>query len=112
VLGLAKDAADTSWFLARRTGTGAVQRINTGQAYAANQVLDLVMFARPNWDRVAARLVFQNFDGSGTVLYDDVWTVNLPAAGTLLGRHLQARNGTTAAAANVELVRSYVESDF
>lgn len=112
VLGLLKDSADTNWQLARRTGTGAVQKINTGQAYAANQVLDLILFAPPNWDRVAARLVLQNFDGSSTVLYDDVWTDNLPAATTLLGRHHQVRNGTTAAAANVELVRSYVESDF
>jgi hypothetical protein len=112
VLGLVKDIAHTTWRLARRTGTGAVQLIDTAHAYAANQVLDLILFARPNWDRVAARLVLQNFDGTSTVLYDDVWTDNLPASTTLLGRHLQVRNGTTAAAANVELVRSYLESDF
>lgn len=111
VLGLVKDQADTTWWLVRRTGTGTVQRINTTHAYAVNQVLDLILFARPNWDRVAVRLVLQNFDGSSTTLYDDVWTDNLPAAGTLLGRHLQVRNGATAAAANVELIRSYLESD-
>ncbi|MCA2992058.1 hypothetical protein [Gemmatimonas sp.] len=112
VLGLVKDAADTTWFLARRTGSGAVQRINTTQPYAVNQVLDLILFARPNWDRLAVRLVLQNFDGTSTVIYDDVWTDNLPAGATLLGRHHQVRNGVSAAAANVELVRSYLESDF
>lgn len=111
VLGLVKDAAHTTWRLARRTGTGAVQLIDTLETYAANLVYDLVVFARPNWDRVGVRFVRQNFDGTSTVIYDDVWTDNLPAATTLLGRRIEARNGAVASAANVEMVRSYLESD-
>ncbi len=112
LLAVLKDSGHSTWRLARRTGTGTVQLIDTGEAYAANRVYDLVLFARPNWDRVAVRLVRQEFDGTATVLYDDVWTDNLPTATTLLGRHVQVRNGTTGAAANVELVRAYTESDF
>jgi hypothetical protein len=47
-----------------------------------------------------------------TSLYDDEWTTFIPTATTLMGRHCQVRNGATAAAANVEMVRCYVESDF
>jgi hypothetical protein len=111
VLGLVKDSAHTTWRLARRTGTGTVQLIDTAETYAVNLVYDLILFARPGWDRVGARFVRQNFDGSSTVLYDDVWTTDLPATTTLVGRKVEVRNGAVAAAANVELVRSYCESD-
>jgi hypothetical protein len=112
VLALIKDSADSTWQFARRTGTGTVQKVNLGQAYAVNQVLDLVLFSRPNGSEVFVTVRLQNFDGTATTLLDTSYTTDIPTAGTLLGRHLQVRNGTTAAAANVDLVRSYVESDF
>ena len=57
-------------------------------------------------------MVRQNFDGTSTVLLDTTYDTSIPANTTLLGRHLQVRNGTTAAAANVEMARIYSESDF
>ena len=110
-LGLIKDSGDANWQLARRTGTGTVQKINTGEAYTTNKLYDLTMYARPNWDRVSVRLLRHEYDGTTTTLYEAEWTDFLPAAATLLGRHCQVRNGTTASAAQVDLVRSYLESD-
>jgi hypothetical protein len=112
VVGIVKDTTDSNLWFARRTGTGTVQKADLGIAYAVNVVLDLVLFARPNGDRIGVRVARQNFDGTATVLLDTEYTTDIPAVGTLLGRHLQVRNGVTAAATNVELIRSYLESDF
>jgi hypothetical protein len=112
VLALIKDSADTNWQFARRTGAGTVQKVALSLAFAANQVLDLVLYSRPNGSSVFVSVRQQNFDGTTTTLLDTEYTTDLPANTTLLGRHLQVRNGVVAAAANVDLVRSYVESDF
>lgn len=112
VLAVVKDTADATWFFARRTGTGAVQKVNLGVAPANNQTFDLVMFSRPNGGEIFVRVVQHNFDGSSTVLLDTSYTTDIPAAGTLLSRTHQVRNGVTAAADNFDLVRSYLESDY
>lgn len=111
VLGLVKRTGDTTWQLIRRTGTGTAQLVNTGHTYAANQVLDHVMFAAPGASGVTMRFVLQNFDGTATLITEQTFTDNLPANTTFLSRHIGIRNGS-AAAANIELVRSYLESDF
>jgi hypothetical protein len=112
VLGVIKDSADTNWFFARRAGTGTVQKVNLSVAVANNQTFDLVMFSRPNGGEIFVRVVQHNFDGSSTLLLDTSYTTDIPAAATLLSRTHQVRNGTTAAADNFDLVRSYLESDY
>jgi hypothetical protein len=112
VLGVIKDSGDTNWQFARRAGTGTVQKVSLGVAPANNQTFDLVMFSRPNGSEIFVRVVQHLFDGTFTVLLDTSYTTDIPAAGTLLSRTHQVRNGTTAAADNFELVRSYVESDY
>ncbi len=111
-IGICKDQADTDLFFSRRAGAGAATRVNLTIAYAVNVVLDLWLFSRPNGSEIGARVVRQNFDGSSTVLLDTTYNTSIPANTQLLGRHLQVRNGATAAAANVEMARVYSESDF
>jgi len=107
-----KDSTDTNWQFVRRTGTGTAQKVNLGVAVANNQTFDLTMFSAPNGTGIGVRIVqFTGFSTS-TVLLDTVYTDNLPASATLLGRHFQVRNGATAAADNLDLVRWYLESDF
>ena len=110
-MGICKDAADTNLFFSRRAGAGAASKVDLTIAYAANAVLDLWLFSRPNGSDIGVRVARQNFDGTITVLLDTTYNTSIPANTQLLGRHCQARNGTTAAAANVEMVRIYSESD-
>lgn len=113
VLGMLKDTGDTNWQFARRTGSGTVQKVNLGVAVANNQVFDLTIYCPPNGSTIYVRIVqYTSIGGAQTVLLDTSYTTDIPAAATLLGRHFQVRNGTTAAADNLDLVRWYLESDF
>lgn len=40
-----------------------------------------------------------------------IYTTDIPALATLLSRHFHVRNGATAAADNLDLIRWYSESD-
>lgn len=112
LLAVTKDIADTQWQFCRKTGAGAVQKVSLGLTIAVNQTLDLVIFRAPNSGTVFVTVRQHNFDGTFTTLLDTSYTTDIPAGATLLGRHFQVRNGSTAAAANADLVRSYVESDY
>jgi hypothetical protein len=111
-IGICKDSADTNLFFSRRTGSGSATKVDLGIAYAANVVLDLWLFSRPNGSNIGARVVRQNFDGTSTVLLDTTYNTDIPANTTFLARHVQVRNGAVAAAADVDMVRVYSESDF
>jgi hypothetical protein len=112
VLGVGKDIADTQWQFMRRAGTGTVQKVSLGVTVANNQTFDLLLYTPPNGAAIFVRVAQVNFDGTSTVLLDTSYTTDIPANTTLLGRHCQVRNGATAAADNIDLVRSYLESDF
>lgn len=112
VVGMVKDSTDTNWFFARRTGTGTVQRVNLGVAVANNRVFDMILFSRPNDTELGVRIVQHNFDGTVTALLDTTYNTDLPAQTTLLSRHFEVRNGSTAAADNLDLIRWYSESDY
>lgn len=112
VIGMVKDSTDTDWFFARRTGTGTVQKVNLGVAVANNQVFDMTLFSRPNGTGLGVRITQHNFDGTSTVLLDTTYNTDLPAQTTLLSRHFEVRNGSTAAADNLDLIRWYSESDY
>lgn len=113
-VGLCKDAADTAWQFVRSTGTGTAQKValTTPLTYAANQVIDVIIFSAPNGTGLGC--VVRSFSNAGvpTTHLDTTYTDNLPAAGTLLAGRFDIRNGTTAAAADFDLVRMYAESDF
>lgn len=113
-VGLVKDVADTQWHFIRRTGTGTAQKValTTPLTYAANQVLDVIVFSRPGGTGLGC--VVRSFNNAGvpTTHLDTEYTDNIPAVGTLLAGRFDIRNGATAAAADFDLVRMYAESDF
>lgn len=112
VLAMGKDTADTNWQFMRRTGTGTVVKDNLGVAVANNQTFDMWLYSAPNDSAIFVRITQHDFAGGETVLLDTSYTTSIPAATTFMGRHFQVRNGVTAAADNMDLVRSYLESDF
>lgn len=111
-VGLVKDAADARYFFVRRTGTGAAQKVDLATSWGANLVLDVIIFSAPNGTGLGC--VVRQFNNSGvpTTILDTTYTTDIPAAGTLLAGRFDVRNGTTAAAADFDLVRMYAESDF
>ncbi|NJR43949.1 hypothetical protein HC761_00215 [bacterium] len=111
LLAITKDSADTNLFFSRKSGSGSIVKVSLG-AYAVNQVIDLLLYARPAGTAVFVKVASHNFDGTETVLLDTSYDTSIPAAATLLGRHHQIRNGAVAAAANIDLIRSYLESDY
>lgn len=112
VVGLTKDAADTNWQFSRRTGSGTVVKTDLGLAYATNQVLDVQIYQAPNGSAIFVRILSHAFDGTFTTLLDTSYSTSIPANTTLLGRNVQVRNGTTAAAASVIHFASSLESNF
>jgi len=72
----------------------------------------MTLFSRPNGTDLGVLIVQQNFDGTSTVLLDTTYNTDLPAQTTLLSRHFEVRNGSTAAADNLDLIRWYSESEF
>ncbi len=111
-LGIVKDAADARYFFARRTGTGAVQKVDLGVSWGANLLYDLILFMPPNSSTLG--VVVRAFDTNGvaTSLLDTAYSDFLPANTTFLGARFDVRNDVTAAAADADLVRMYTESDF
>ena len=105
---LVKDSTDANWFIATRNGS-TVTKMPTGLAVTQGQVLDFLMFAAPNGDRVTVRLVDSV---TGTVYVDDLEiTATLPVATTFLYAHAQIRSLTGTTAKLLALNRIYVETD-
>jgi len=109
-----KDVADTAWQFVRRTGTGTAQKValTTPLTYAANQVIDLIIYSAPNGTGLGVVVCSFNNAGVPTTHLDTTYTTDIPAAGTLLAGRFDIRNGASAAAADFDLVRMYAESDF
>jgi hypothetical protein len=112
VLGIVKDAGDTNWQFARRTGTGAVQKVSLGVAPANHQVFELTLYCAPNSSTVFVRIIQWAFDGTSTTLLDTSYTTDLPAATTGLGWMCHTRNAALASANNIEQYSRYTFSDF
>jgi hypothetical protein len=112
VLAMLKDSGDTNWQFARRTGTGTVQKVSLGVAPANNQTFEIEINCAPNGSSIFVRIVQWNFDGTNTVLLDTSYSTDIPASTTLLGFMCHTRNGSTAAANNIELVGRYTFSGF
>jgi hypothetical protein len=110
LIGMIKDQGDTNWFFARRNGTGTVQLVDLGVPVANNQVFSMTLFSARNGTGLGVQIVQHNFDGTSTVLLDATYNTDLPAQNTLLGRHFVVRNGSTAAADNLDLIRWYSEA--
>ncbi len=110
VIGIIKDTADTNWQFARRTASGTVQKVALGVAPANNQVFEMTMYRAPNSGTLFVRIIQWNYDDTFTVLLDTSYTTDIPAGATLLGFMCHTRNGVTAAANNIDLMKRYTFS--
>lgn len=105
---LRKDSTDANWFFSTRNGTTATP-VNLGLAVAANQVLDVYVWAGPNASDITYRV--ERID-SASVLADNVTTSStLPVSTTFLAPSAQVRT-TTANAVAIALAKIYVESQY
>jgi hypothetical protein len=106
-IGLCKDVADTNWQLLSR-GTAAT-KTDTGLAVAADTILDLTLFCKPNDTKITARLVNTV---TGAVYLDNVdVTANLPGNTTFMFMQAHHQSTTTATATLLALNRLYCETD-
>jgi len=112
LLAVGKDIADTNLQFMRNDGAGAAVKTDLGIAYAANIALNLRVFCPPSSSEIWVLVERINNDGTTTTLLDTSYTTDIPATTTFLAMHCQVRNGATAAAANVDMVQLYVESDY
>ena len=101
------DSADTNWQLIFK-GTGAATKINTGKPIVAGEVLDFLIFCKPNDNKVTIRLVNQS---TGEIIIDDQdYSTGLPSSTVFMHAHAIIRN-TGAAINRLALNRIYVETD-
>lgn len=107
-IGIEKGTADSTWFIVERNGTTAT-RTNTTCTVTAGQVLDLMMFCKPNDTKVTIRVVDPV---TGTVYVNNVdFNTTLPVNTTFLymQAHTQAVSGVTAKL--LALNKMYLETD-
>jgi hypothetical protein len=107
-----KDIADTNMFFMHNDGAGTATRISTGEAYGVNKALQMRVFCPPSSSEIWYLVERINDDGTLTTLLDGSFTTDLVVANSALSMHCQIRNGATAAAANIDLVQMYCETDF
>jgi hypothetical protein len=107
-----KDTADTNMFFMHNDGAGTATRISTGEAYGANKALQMRVFCPPSSSEIWYLVERINDDGTLTTLLDSSFTTDLVVNNSALSMHCQIRNGATAAAANIDLVQMYCETDF
>lgn len=112
LLAIGKDIADTQWQFMRNDGSGSATKVSLGVSVANNQVFDLRIFCVPGGSAIYVLVEQIGNDGAATTLLDTSYTTDIPATTTALAMHCQVRNGSTAAADNIEMARMYMESDF
>jgi len=105
---LVKDAADANWFVSTRNATTGT-KTPTGLAVAANDVLDFLIFCRPNDTKVTVRLVNAV---TGVVYLDDVEiTSTLPVNTTFMYMWAGCMSTVGTTAKLLALNRLYLETD-
>jgi hypothetical protein len=116
MIGMGYDAADANtgnWFLMYNDDTGTATKVDLGATEAARNTThgyDLIIFCPPGaaneiWVRIT------NLHTGNTVL-DNSYTTDLPVVNTGLAMKAEVRNGAVAAAANLEIAKMYIESDY
>ncbi len=107
-IGIGKDSSDTIWQIMSRNASGGFTKTPTGLSTAANQVLDIALFAPPNGSSVGVLLTDPV---AGTVILETTLTANLPVntAFLYMQAHCMSVSGTTAK--SLALARMYCEVD-
>lgn len=111
IVGMGYDSTQTSWRIMYNDGTGTASSIDLGTTnFPVNttNLYSLYLFCAPNSTSINYMAVNEttNVASSGTLSTD------LPANTTFLIEQAWTNNGTTASAAQLDLVRMYSETDF
>lgn len=116
MIGMGYDTTDTStgnWWFYRNDGTGTATKVDLGATQAARNTThgyDLMIFCAPGVvTDIFVKIV--NIHTGVTVL-DTSYTTDLPAVNTGMAFKAEVNNGAVASAANLEVAKVYIESDF
>jgi hypothetical protein len=100
-IGIEKQAADTNWFFARRTGSGTAVRVDLGTAVAASQMLEVFLASDSNGSEIRCRVDVFDTGGVRTTLLDTAYSSDIPANTTFLGMRNEMRTGAGTTAVSV-----------
>lgn len=105
---IGKDAADTSWVYWTRDGA-TTNKVTSGTAIAAGDVIDVWIYCAPNGSEVVFRMVRVN---DGTVIVNNaVLSANLPTNTVFVSPNFFVRAGAGAAVVVGALMKIEVSSD-
>lgn len=107
------DASTGNWQLFRNDGSGTATKVDLGATNAARNTThgyDLVIFCPPG----AATEIFVRIVNlhTGETVLDTSYTTDIPAVNTGMAFKAEVNNGAVAAAANLEVAKVYIETDY
>lgn len=107
------DASTGNWQLYRNDGTGTATKVDLGATNAARNTThgyDMIIFCPPG----AATEIFVRIINLQTnaIVIDTSYTTDLPATNTGMAFKAECNNGAVAAAANIEVSKVYIETDY
>lgn len=107
------DANTGNWFFYRNDGSGTATKVDLGATNAArgntSHGYDLIMYNAPNSSDLYVRIV--NLHNAAVVL-DTSYNTDLPAVNSGMAFKAEVNNGAVAAAANLEVAKVYIETDY
>jgi hypothetical protein len=107
------DASTGNWQLYRNDGTGTATKVDLGATQAARNTThgyDLIIFCPPGI--VTDIFVKITNIHTGVVVLDTSYNTDLPAVNTGMAFKAEVNNGAVASAANLEVAKVYIESDY
>ena len=115
MIGVGYDTTDSSagnWQLFRNDGSGTATKVDLGANAARNTThgFDLVIYCPPGAATdIYVRVVNLH---TGTVVLDTSYNTDLPAVNVGLAYKAEGNNGAVASAMNLEVAKTYIESDY
>lgn len=107
------DANTGNWFFYRNDGSGTATKVDLGATNAARSNVshgyDLIMYVAPNGSDLFVRIINLH---NGNIVLDTSYNTDLPAVNTGLAFKAEVNNGAVASAANLEVAKVYIESDY
>lgn len=107
------DASSGNWQLFRNDGSGTATKVDLGATNMARTTThgyELIIFCPPGAaTEIWVRIVNLH---SGAIVLDTSYTTDLPAVNTGMAFKAEINNGAVASAANLEVAKVYIESDY
>lgn len=116
MIGMGYDTTDANtgnWFLYRNDGTGTATKVDLGSDAARSNTThgyDMIIFCPPG----AATEIFVRITNlhTGVVVLDTSYTTDIPAVNVGMAYKAETNNGAVAAATNIEVAKTYIETDY